>query len=63
MYGKIWQNLAKQFTFYSAEPHSEPCQTAKRELFVKIVNQFQLLTIFAQSFIIDFWQGSVYAAV
>ena len=35
------------------EPHSEPCQTFKMELFAKIVNGFQTLTVFAKSSILD----------
>ena len=35
------------------EPHSEPCQTLKMELFAKIVNGFQTLTVFAKSSILD----------
>ena len=33
------------------------------ELFAKIVNAFQLLTIFAKSFILDIWLGFEYASV
>ena len=29
-----------QFTLYSAEAYSEPCQASKMKLFVKIVNDF-----------------------
>ena len=42
--------------------YSEPCQTPKIELFVKIVSGWKLLTIFAKSFILDIWQGSEYAS-
>ena len=35
------------------EAYSEPCQTSKIELFAKIVNGFQPLTIFAKSSVLD----------
>ena len=38
---------------YSAEAYSGPCQASKTKLFVKIINDFQLLTIFAKSSILD----------
>ena len=38
----------------------EPCQTSKMEVFAKIVNRLQPLTIFGESSILDFWQGSKY---
>ena len=37
-------------------------QTSKMELFPKIVNGFQLLTIFAKRFILDVWEGSEWAS-
>ena len=40
--------MGKQFTLYSAEANSKPCQPSKMKLFVKIVNDFQSLTIFAK---------------
>ena len=43
------------------EAHAEPSQTHKMELFEKIVNSFQLLTVFSKSFISDAWLGSEYA--
>ena len=43
------------------ETHAEPRQTHKVELFEKIVNGFQLLTIFPKSFISDASLGSKYA--
>ena len=42
-------NLGKQFTLYSAEAYTEPCQPSKMKIFVKIVNAFQSLTIFAKA--------------
>ena len=44
-----------------AEVYFEPCQTSKMELFANIVNGFQPLTVFANSYILDVWQGSEYA--
>ena len=38
--------------------YSEPCQTSKTELFAKIVNGSQPLTIFANASIVDGWLGS-----
>ena len=38
-----------QFTLYSAEANSGSCQTSEMRIFVKIVNDFQLLTIFGKS--------------
>ena len=37
--------------------YSEPCQTSKLELFVKIVNGFQPLTILEINFNLDVLQG------
>ena len=48
--------------FRYSEAYSEPCQTPKIELFVKIVSGWKLLTIFAKSFILDIWRGSEYAS-
>ena len=39
--------------FETAGALSEPNQTSKMELYVKIVNPFQSLTIFATSYILD----------
>ena len=55
--------MDKQFTLYSAEAYSEPFKASKMKLFVKIVNDFQSLTIFAKSSILDVWQGYEYASV
>ena len=40
------------------EVSSEPNQALKMELFVKIVNDKKLLTIFAKSSILNVWLGS-----
>ena len=41
----------------------EPSETSKMELYVKIVNDIKLLTIFTESSILDFWMGSKYTSV
>ena len=41
-----------------SETYSEPSQTSKMELFVKIVKSWNPLSIFAKSSIIDVWQCS-----
>ena len=40
------------------ERYSEPCQTSKMEHFPKIVNDQELLTIFAKLFVLDVQQDS-----
>ena len=45
--------MGKQFTLYSAEAYSESRQVFNMKLLVKIVNNFQPLTIFAKSSILD----------
>lgn len=45
-------------TFHAAEAYWEPCQTCGIKVLAKIVNDFKLLTIFANSSISDIWQGS-----
>ena len=42
------------------EEYSEPCQTFKMERFAKIVDDFQLLTIFIICSILDIWEGCEY---
>ena len=46
----------------TAKTYLEPRQISKMELFEKLVNGFQLLTIFIKSSILDVWQGSEYAS-
>ena len=41
---------------------SKPCQTSEMELFVKTVKNENLFTVFANSYILDVWQGSEYAS-
>ena len=45
---------------WATEAYSDPCQTSKMELLVKIFNGIQLLTVFAKSSFLDVWQGSEY---
>ena len=42
--------------------YSELCQASNMELSAKIVNGWNLLTIFAKRSILDVWQGSKYAS-
>ena len=44
----------------NAKLHSEPSQTSKMELFVKMLNDWKTLTIFVKSFIWDVWLRSEY---
>ena len=55
--------LVKLKTLKNLQKSSEPWQTPKMKLFTKIVNSFQLITIFAKSTIIDVWQYSEYSSV
>ena len=52
-----------QVSMCHLEVYSEPCQTSKIEHFVKIVNDFQPLSIFAKRSILDIWEGCEYAYV
>ena len=52
MFSKSEQNAC-----YS-EAYSEQCQTSRMEHFGKIVEGFELSTIFAKRSILDVWQGS-----
>ena len=45
--------IIELFSMLHAEVYSEPCQISKIKLFVKIVNGFQQLTIFAKSSTLD----------
>ena len=56
-------NVGEQFTLYSADAYSEPCQASKMKLFVKIVNYIQSLFIFTKSFILDVGQASELTSV
>ena len=48
---------------YLTETQSEPSQASKVELFAKIVNCFEPITIFAKRSNLDIWLGSEYASV
>ena len=43
--------------------HSEPCQTPKTELLVKIICSYKPFSIFAKRSILDVWQGSENAPI
>ena len=43
---------------YYLETYSEHCQTSKMEYFEKIVESFELSTIFVKSCNLDVWQSS-----
>ena len=62
-----WQSVAKTLygseIIYLWETYSKPCETDEMELFTKTIKSFQLLTIFAESTILDIWQDSEYASV
>ena len=45
-----------------SETYSEPCETSKVELFAKIVNGLESLTIFVKNSILGIWQGSEYGS-
>ena len=49
-------SIGKQFTLYSAEAYSEPCQESRMKL-------FQSLTIFTKTSTLDVRQGPEYASV
>ena len=46
-----------------ADAYSECSQLFKMELFAKIVDYFQLFTIFTRSFVLDFWLSSEQVSV
>ena len=48
--------------FLTWQPYSQPCQISKTELFLKIVNVWRLLVIFARSSILDVWHCSEYTS-
>ena len=53
IYIYIYQNLAKQFTLYSAEAYSEPFPTSLPPVSLEV-------TIFTKNSILDIWKGSEY---
>ena len=46
-------NVSGSLSNYSTEAYSVPCQTSIMEVFMKIVNGFRLLSIFAKIYILD----------
>ena len=60
----FWQIQTEAYrNSYWAEAYSEPGQTYKMKLYIKIVNDFPAWTIFAKGSILDVWLGSEYASV
>ena len=71
IYLQIWSHLLKKslmekFIFcavYSTfDSHSEHNEASKREILMKIVNGWELLTFFGKSSILDVWLSSDYTA-
>ena len=58
----FWWNEFELKFFVSSKAYSEPCQISKMEFSAKIVNGFQLLTIFAKNSMLDVWHDSEYSA-
>ena len=59
----LWMNPNQnEIRSIPAEAYSEPCQTSILVLFVKIVNRWLSLTVFAKSSILDILQGSEYVS-
>ena len=56
------KNRPSKFSIEQKEAYLELCQTSKMECFLKIVNGYNQLTIFAKYFILDVWQCSEYAS-
>ena len=52
--------IFQRFWSVNSEVYSEPCQSAKMDLFAKTVNGFQPLTTLSS--ILDVWQGFQYAS-
>ena len=59
-YIKNWYCVRLALQFFVA--YSELCQIYTMKLFAKTVNGYKPLTIFAESSILDVWQGSEYAS-
>ena len=47
--------IFKNSLFSGSETYSGHCQISKMEYFEKVVDGFELLTIFAKRFILDVW--------
>ena len=57
---RYWNLLySKYFTLHLAEGYSGPYQRSNIEFFLRIVNSFYFLIIFAKSSILDVWQGNI----
>ena len=55
-------NVMKKNWTLNLEAYLKPSQTSKMELYLKIVTDFYLLTIFSKRLNLDVWQGSKYAS-
>ena len=69
-YMKVTDHFQCLFVFFSKTPtsywsgaYSEPSQISRMELFLKITNDFQPLTIFAENSVLDDWRASECASV
>ena len=56
-------NPMQPSTSYHAEVYSKPCQASTMELFAKITDSLQRLTISAKSSVLDVLQDSEYTPV
>ena len=61
--GNDTKNVTIEVLGNIAEVYSESSQTCKIELYVKMVNSWKSLTIFAKNSILDVWLGSEYACL
>ena len=60
----FWQIQTEAYrSSYWTEAYSEPGQTYKMKLYIKIVNDFPPWTIFVKGSILDVWLDSEYASV
>ena len=59
----IWKNnnlRLNKLQLKISEPHSEASQIPKMEFFIKIVKNWNSLTILGKSSLLDFWQSSLF---
>ena len=54
--------VAALFVCALSKAHSEPSRPSQSDLFAKIVSDWNTLTIFAKSSMVDVWQGPVCAS-
>ena len=58
----ILQHILLRGLYFVTKAYSEYSQISKMELFTKIVNGFQPLTIFAKRYILDAWHLEIWLA-